>query len=69
MSSIVSGVSNLISSIFEIFKSIFDTILSLLQSVAAVFTTFLKSVFDLGKGLVEFLLSKCAVCLCSQLGG
>ncbi|MCJ1263499.1 hypothetical protein MMC22_003369 [Lobaria immixta] len=61
MSSIVSSVSDLISSIFEVFRSIFATIISALDSVLAVFTNLVRSVFDLMSGLVGFVLGNIVI--------
>lgn len=66
MSSIVSSVSDLISSIFEVFRSIFATIISALDSVLAVFTNLVRSVFDLMSGLVGFVLGEFPLlCMCT----
>lgn len=57
MTSLTSSLQDLLSSILNVFRSIFATVFSLFESVTAVFTNLVTSVFDFARGLVGFLLS------------
>ncbi|MCJ1300468.1 hypothetical protein MMC08_003265 [Hypocenomyce scalaris] len=61
MTGITSSLSNLLGSILDIFRSILNTLLSSLQGVGAVCVTSLSSIFDLAKGLFEFLLGNIVI--------
>jgi hypothetical protein len=57
MTGITSSLENLVASIVGIFQSLLSSMLAVGQSILAVGATFVTSVLELAKSLVQFLLS------------
>ena len=56
MSSLISGLENLVSSLFEILTGILNSVVSAIQSVFGLARDLIASIFDLMSGVVGFVL-------------
>ncbi|KAF6227959.1 hypothetical protein HO133_007687 [Letharia lupina] len=61
MSSVATGISNLISSLFEILTGIVRSVFSAVQSVFGLARDLIASIFDLMSGLVGFVLGNIVI--------
>ncbi|KAF6230857.1 hypothetical protein HO173_010973 [Letharia columbiana] len=61
MSSVTTGISNLLSSLFEILTGIVRSVFSAVQSVFGLARDLIASIFDLMSGLVGFVLGNIVI--------
>lgn len=72
MSSLISGLQNLVSSVFEILTGILNSFVSAIQSVFGLAQDLISSIFDLMSGIVGFVLGElkfsCSGNGCARVG-
>ncbi|CAF9922196.1 hypothetical protein IMSHALPRED_005612 [Imshaugia aleurites] len=61
MSSLISGLENLVSSLFEILTGILNSVVSAIQSVFGLARDLIASIFDLMSGVVGFVLGNIVI--------